>query len=84
VNDTQHLADNTSAIKLAKNNKFHDLKNHINTKYHLIRHHVETKTIQLIQCSISEKIANIFTKVFGRENFENIKNMLGLTNTPSD
>eukprot|EP00253_Pinus_taeda_P031669 PITA_31669 len=30
------MIDNTSAIKLAKNPKFHDRKKNINTKYHLI------------------------------------------------
>ena len=39
-NSTPLLVDNTSAIKLAKNARFHDRTKHINTKYHLIRHHV--------------------------------------------
>jgi hypothetical protein len=47
VHSTPLLIDNTSAIKLAKNPKFHDRTKHINTKYHLIRHHVEAKTIHL-------------------------------------
>jgi hypothetical protein len=51
-------------------------------KYHLIRHHVEAKTIHLIHCSTSEKIADIFTKALGREKFEKFRKMLGLTNTP--
>ena len=40
-NSTPLLIDNTSAIKLAKNPRFHDRTKHINTKYHLIRPHVE-------------------------------------------
>jgi len=47
VHSTPLLIDNTYAIKLAKNPKFHDQTKHINTKYHLIRHHVEAKTIHL-------------------------------------
>ena len=39
-NSTPLLIDNTSAIKLPKNPRFHDRTKHINTKYHLIRHHV--------------------------------------------
>ena len=46
-NSTPLLIDNTSAIKLAKNPRFHDRTKHINTKYHLIRHHVEAKTVHL-------------------------------------
>eukprot|EP00253_Pinus_taeda_P013059 PITA_13059 len=41
VQSTPLMIDNTSAIKLAKNPKFHDRMKHINTKYHLIRHHVK-------------------------------------------
>eukprot|EP00253_Pinus_taeda_P008770 PITA_08770 len=36
VQSTPLMIDNTSAIKLAKNPKFHDCIKHINTKYHLI------------------------------------------------
>jgi hypothetical protein len=84
VNSTPLLVDNTSAIKLAKNPKFHDRTKHINTKYHLIRYHVEAKTIHLRHCSTNEQIVDIFTKALGRENFEKFRMMLGLTNTPSD
>lgn len=36
VQSTPVMIDNTSAIKLAKNQKFHDRTKHINTKYHMI------------------------------------------------
>jgi hypothetical protein len=36
VNSTHVLVNNTFAIKLAKNLKFHDQTKHINTKYHLM------------------------------------------------
>eukprot|EP00253_Pinus_taeda_P002087 PITA_02087 len=84
VHSTPLMIDNTSAIKLAKNPKFHDLTKHINTKYHLIRHHVEAKTIHLCHCSTNEKIADIFTKALGREKLERFRTMLGLTNIPLD
>jgi hypothetical protein len=54
VNATPLLLDDTFAVKLAKNPRFHDQTKPINTKYHLIQHHVEAKTIQLIHCSTSE------------------------------
>eukprot|EP00253_Pinus_taeda_P018732 PITA_18732 len=80
---TPLMIGNTSAIKFAKNLKFHDRTKHINTKYHLIRHHVEAKTIHLHHYSTNEQIVDIFTKVFGREKLERFKTMLGLTNIPS-
>jgi hypothetical protein len=84
VNSTPLLVDNTFAIKLAKNPRFHDRTKHINTKYHLIRYHVEAKTIHLRHCSTNEQIVDIFTKALGREKIEKFRMMLGLTNTPSD
>eukprot|EP00253_Pinus_taeda_P029055 PITA_29055 len=84
VQSTPLMIDNTSAIKFAKNPKFHDRTKHINTKYHLIRHHVEAKKIHLRHCSTNEQIADIFTKALGREKFERFRMMLGLTNIPSD
>eukprot|EP00253_Pinus_taeda_P027870 PITA_27870 len=84
VQSTPLMIDNTSAIKLAKNPKFHDRTKNINTKYHLIRHHVEAKTIHLRHCSTNEKIVDIFTKALGREKLERFRMMLGLINIPSD
>eukprot|EP00253_Pinus_taeda_P036220 PITA_36220 len=84
VQSTPLMIDNTSGIKLAKNPKFHDQTKHINTKYHLIQHHVEAKTIHLRHCSTNEQIADIFTKVLGREKLERFRMMLGLTSIPSD
>eukprot|EP00253_Pinus_taeda_P034592 PITA_34592 len=84
VQSTPIMIDNTSAIKSAKNPKFHDRTKHINTKYHLIRHHVEAKTIHLRHCSTNEQIADIFIKALGKEKLERFRMMLGLTKIPSD
>eukprot|EP00253_Pinus_taeda_P031528 PITA_31528 len=54
VHSTPLMIDNTSAVKLAKNTKFHDRMMHIDTKYRLIRHHVEAKIIHLCHCSTDE------------------------------
>eukprot|EP00253_Pinus_taeda_P002950 PITA_02950 len=64
VQSTPLMIDNTLAIKLAKNPKFHDQTKHINTKYHLIRHRVEAKTIHLHHCSTNEQIADIIDRTF--------------------
>eukprot|EP00253_Pinus_taeda_P036039 PITA_36039 len=82
VQSTPLMIDNRSAIKLAKNPKFHHQTKHINTKYHLIQHHIEAKTIHLCHCSTNEQIADIFTKALGREKLEQFRTMLGLTNIP--
>eukprot|EP00253_Pinus_taeda_P028844 PITA_28844 len=84
VQSTPLMINNTSAIKLDKNPKFHDRTKHINTKYHLIQDHVEAKAIHLHHYSKNKQIADIFTKALGREKFERFRTMLGLTNIPSD
>jgi hypothetical protein len=84
VNSTPLLVNNTYAIKLPKNPRFHDQTKNINTKYHLIQYHEEAKTIHFRHCSTNEQIVNIFTKALGRENFEKFIMMLGLTQTPLD
>ena len=84
MTSTPLFVDNSSAIQLAKNPKFHDRTKHINTKYHLIRHHVEAKTIHMTHCSTLEKIVDIFTKVLGHENFEKFRMQLGMSNVPLD
>ena len=84
MTSTPLFVDNSYAIQLDKNPKFHDRTKHINTKYHLIRHHVESKTIHLTNCSTSEKIVYIFTKALGREKFENFRMQLGMSDVPSD
>jgi hypothetical protein len=84
VNSTPLLVDNTFAIMLFKNTKFHDQNKLIKTKYHLTRYHVEDKTIHLRHLSTYEKIGEIFTKALGREIFEKFRMMLGLTHIPPD
>lgn len=84
MHSTILIIDNTYAIKLAKNPKFHDQTKHINTKYHLILDHVEAKIIHLCHCSTNEKIVYIFTKALGREMFKIFKIMFRLANFPSD
>ena len=81
---TPLFVDNSSAIQLARNPKFHDRTKHINTKYHLIRRHVEAKTIHLTHCPTSEHIADIFTKALGREKFEKFRSLLGMSDVPSN
>ena len=70
MHSTPVITDNTSAIKLAKNPKFHDRTKHINTKYHLIRHHIEAKTIHLRHCSTNEQTTDIFTKALDEKSLK--------------
>ena len=84
MTSTPLFVDNTYAIELTKNPKFHDQTKHINTKYHLIWHHVEAKTIHLTHCSTWEKTVDIFTKALDREKFEKFRMQLDMSDVPSD
>ena len=84
MNSTPLLVDNTFAIKLDKYPRIHGRTNHIKTKYHEIQYHVKANTIHLRHCSTSDQLADMFTKVLGRENLERFRKMFGLTNNPSD
>jgi hypothetical protein len=55
LNSTPLLVDDTFAINLVKNPRFHDRTKNINTKYHLIQYHVEAKTIHFIHYATNEK-----------------------------
>jgi len=81
---TPLFVDASSAIRLAKNPKFHHRTKHINAKYHLIRHHVEAKTIHLTHCPTSKQNEDIFINTLGREKFEKFRSLLGMSNVPLD
>ena len=81
---TPLFVDNSSAIQLTRNPKFHDRTKHINTKYNLIRHHVKAKIIHLTYFPTLEQITDIFTKALGLEKFKNFRSLLGMSNVPSN
>ena len=77
-NSTPLLIDNTSAIKLAKNPRFHDRTKHINTKYHLIQHHVEAKTVHLRHCSTMIKLQTSSPKRLDEKSLKDSETCLDL------
>jgi hypothetical protein len=56
------LADNQSAIALAKDDRFHSRTKHINIHYHFIRYAIEEGKIRLTYCPTEDMTADIFTK----------------------
>lgn len=56
------LANNQSAIALAKDDRFHARTKHIDIRYHFIRYAIEEGKIQLIYCPTEDMTADIFTK----------------------
>lgn len=56
------LADNQSAIALAKDDRFHAHTKHIDIRYHFICYIIEEGNIRLTYCPTEDMTADIFTK----------------------
>ena len=72
------LCDNTSAISISKNPVMHSKTKHIPIKYHFLREHVTEKHVKLEIVGTKEHVADIFTKPLPRENFEYLRDRLGV------
>ncbi|CAH9119315.1 unnamed protein product [Cuscuta epithymum] len=68
--------DNKSAINLAKNPITHLRSKHIETRFHFLRDQVNKGRVQLIHCSTTEQVADVFTKALKTESFQKFKEML--------
>ncbi|WZY75710.1 hypothetical protein YC2023_022094 [Brassica napus] len=70
--------DNTSTIKLSKNQVFHGRCKHIGVRFHFLRELVNNEEISLEHYGSQEQIADILTKPLRREVFENLRSKLGI------
>ena len=70
--------DNTSAINISKNPVLHSRTKHIDIRHHFLRDHVEKKNIVLTHCRTEDQIADIFTKALSKDQFVNLRVLLGL------
>ena len=77
---TTIYCDNKSAIALSKNRVFHKRKKQIDTRYHFIRELVNNREINLQHCRSKEQLADIFTKALAHEQFEILREALGILN----
>jgi hypothetical protein len=71
-------SDNTGAIDMARDPKFHSRTKHIDIRYHFIRELVEDEKIRLEHIPGEENPADIFTKPLTRIKFEAFTRQLGL------
>jgi hypothetical protein len=71
-------SDNTGAMDMAKDPKFHSRTKHIDIRYHFIREVIADEKIQLEYIPGEENTADIFTKPLARPKFEQFVGELGL------
>jgi DNA-binding sugar fermentation-stimulating protein len=62
--------DNTSAISISKNLVMHSKTKNISIKYHFLWEKVAEKNIIVEYVGTKEQVADIFTKLIPREDFE--------------
>ena len=59
---------------------FHKRTKHIDTRYHFIRELVNNREIDLQHCRSEKQLANIFTEALAQEQFEILREALGILN----
>ncbi|GJY31682.1 retrovirus-related pol polyprotein from transposon TNT 1-94 [Tanacetum coccineum] len=70
--------DNKSAISLCCNNVQHSRSKHIDIRFHFIKEQVKNRVVKLYFGNTEYQLADIFTKVLGREIIEFLINKLGM------
>ncbi|KAH6106179.1 hypothetical protein HBI81_252870 [Parastagonospora nodorum] len=73
---TKMLIDNNSARILANNPEHHRRAKHIEIRYHVLRVRVQKGEQVLDRVDSAENISDVFTKVFTKEKFLSLRDML--------
>ena len=63
---------------MSKNPIMHSKTKHIPIKYHYLREQVSQKTVKLEYIDTKEQIADIFTKPLPKEDFEHLRQKMGV------
>ena len=75
---TTIMEDNQDTMATAQNPVFHRRTKHIQIRYHYVREAVAEGIIKLVYCPTKDMLAYIFTKALARDQFENLRDKLGL------
>ena len=72
------FCDNLSAINISKNPVLHSRTKHIDIRHHFIRDLVENKIMALEHVATERQLADIFTKALYANQFEKLREELGI------
>ena len=68
--------DNRACIKIAENATAMRRTKHLDIRHHFLREHVDNGTIKIVAVSTREQLADIMTKVLGRELFIHFRDLI--------
>ena len=68
--------DNRSTIKISENATALRRSKHIDIRHHFLREHIENGLIKLVPVSTSDQLADVMTKVLGRELFIRFRDII--------
>jgi hypothetical protein len=74
--------DNQSAIAYTKNAKNQSKARHIGVRFHYIRESVRDGKVRIIYCPTDQMLADIFTKRLPTDQFEYLRNGIGIVMVP--
>ena len=68
--------DNRACIKVAENATAMRRSKHIDIRHHFLREHVENGTIVIKPVATKDQLADIMTKILGRQEFIRFRDMI--------